>query len=121
MNMKELKDHIKKCKELYNQNKDWVEGEVFKNPCDEDMLNKFLNEYKILKGRHSSFKYTENLNVFFKLTFDSYVHGDQRKYEGAQTFWETRQECFDCFVGYLGSLSEAHRYFDSVNNVRAYT
>lgn len=121
MNMKELKDHIKKCKEIYRLNKDWITGELFSSPADKELLDKFFQEYKILTGRHPSYKYTENLNVFFKLTFIAYGHGSMEKYEKSKTFWDSRQEAFDCFVGYMGSLTEAHKYFNSVNNVKPYT
>ena len=119
--MKELKDHIKKCKELYNENKDWIEKEKFDRPCDIETLFKFEDEYKRLKGRHPIHKYTENINMFFKLTFIAYGHGSMEKYEGSKTFWKDRQEPFDCFVGYLGSLAEAHKYFNSVDNIKGYS
>ena len=84
------------------------------------MFEDFLAEYKRLKGRHSRNQYIDNLNMFLKITFNSY-NGDARHYDGAKTFWNSRDEAFNCFVGYLGSLAEAHRYFRSVNNIKVYT
>jgi ribosomal protein S18 len=121
MEMKELKDHIKKCKDLYNGNKDWIEKTTFETPADKETLYQFINEYKRLKGRHSTDKCAENLKMFFKLTFIAFGHGSMEKFEGSKTFWETRQESFDCFVGYLGSLVEANRYFESVDNIKGYS
>ena len=121
MGIKEVKDHIKKCKDLYNGNKDWIEKTTFETPADKETLYKFISEYKKLKGRHSTDKCIENLKMFFKLTFIAFGHGSMEKFEGSKTFWKTRQEPFDCFVGYLGSLVEANRYFESVDNIKGYS
>jgi len=124
--MEKIKQHIKKCKELYKQNEDWIKklDYVFGKSVQEydpKTFGEFLAEYKRLKGRHSINQYIENLNMFLKITHDIFITGDARQYEGAKTFWKSRDECFECFVGYMGSLVEAHRYFNSVNNIKVYT
>jgi len=120
------KTHIHQCKELYKQNEEWIKkisyifGKSF-HIYDQIVFEDFLIEYKRLKGRHSRNDYIDNLNMFLKLTFSSYCYGDMRQYAGAKTFWRSREESFNCFVGYLGSLAEANRYLESVDNIKSYT
>lgn len=118
---------IQKCREIYEENKEWLKNQPFifnKKPFEEydpEMFSKFIQEYKRLKGRHNYSTYSENLDMFFKITFNSWVHGDMKKVEDSEIFWNDKQEVWNCLVGYLGSIAEANRYFKSVDNVRSYS
>jgi hypothetical protein len=114
------------AKEIFKKNEQWImDSNVntqypLPDPEEDSETLKFFEEYKRLGGKDELEKYTNNLRTFFKITFESYVNGDLSKpIEGES--WESADEPWMCFVGFMQSLEEAKRYFESVDNIHPYT
>ena len=114
------------AKTIFKANEQWIMDPNVKtdytppDPKEDSETPKFFEEYKRLGGKDEQEKYADNLRIFFKITFDSHVNGDLSKpIEGK--YWVNRNEAWICFVGYIGSIKEARRYFASVDNIHAYT
>jgi len=114
------------AKTIFKANEQWIMDPNIKtdyslpDPKEDSETLKFFEEYKRLGGKDELEKYTDNLRIFFKITFRIYVNGESDKpIEGE--YWVNRSEAWMCFVGYIGSIEEANRYFDSVDNIHAYS
>lgn len=113
-------------KELFKENEQWITDSNVKtqypllDPKEDSETLKFFEEYKRLGGKDELEKYTDNLRIFFKITFGTYVNGDLSKpIEGKH--WLNGNEAWMCFVGFMDSIEEAKRYFDSVDNIHPYS
>ena len=114
------------AKAIFKANEQWIMDPNVKadypppDPKEDSETPKYFEEYKRLGGKDGLEKYTDNLRTFFKITIGSHVHGDSGKpVEGK--YWISRDEAWMCFVGFIGSIEEAKRYFASVDNIHAYT
>lgn len=115
------------CIKLYNQNSHWINCIKIIDQVPPKILNdsetfyKFYEEYKKLGGKVGYWTYDKNLRMFFKITFPT-ASGYLKKYEKADDdHWNSREEAFNCFVGYIKNYPEAVRYFKSVDNIYRYT
>lgn len=114
------------AKAIFKENEEWIMDANVKtdyplpDPKEDSETPKFFGEYKRLGGKDELERYTDNLRTFFKITFGTYVNGDLSKpIEGKS--WVDQSEAWMCFVGFIGSIREAKRYFASVDNIHAYT
>ena len=123
------KEFLLECIDIYEANKDWLldfaiqdeyvdESEKYVNEDPESTLL-YFNEYKRLKGKDDFEKYKERLRMFFRITSNAYISGDCSKQNGEE--WNGSKETWQCFVGYIGKIKEAKRYFASVDNIHAYS
>ena len=114
--MKSTKRQIK----IFENNKHWIFREEPKINGEEE-FEKYFEEYKRLTGQDDEETYRKNLSVFFKVTFRSYVMGDLSKTELEDDGFWNRDESWSCWCGYLGDINNAGLYFDSIDNIHAYT
>jgi|GEM_PF-4204179 len=121
-NAKKSKPSTKKQKQIFEKNKDWIfEGEL--KDLSGKKFEEFYEEFKRLGGKDKKEIYKRNLNIFYKITLNPFVYGDLIKVSDNDRYgyWKYRQESWDCWCGYLGDNVDANVYYDSVNNVAAYT
>jgi len=114
------------AKTIFKKNEHWIMDSNVKtqyplpDPKEDPETLKFFEEYKKLGGKDKFEKYADNLCTFFKITFGPYVDGDLSKAVKGEC-WESVDEAWMCFVGFMQSVEEAKRYFQSVDNIHAYT
>lgn len=114
------------AKAIFKVNEEWIMDPNVKtnypipDPEEDRETPKYFEEYKRLGGKDELERYTDNLRIFFKITFNSYVNGDLSK-PIEEKCWVDQSEAWMCFVGFIGSIKEAKRYFASVDNIHAYT
>lgn len=118
---------VKECMNLYKENEFWI-FDSGNYPYDgvvpeDDMMEKFYSEYTNFGGKHSLMKFKGNLTTFLRITFEAMVTGDMKKHKNlpSGSFWNTRQETYECWVGYLKNFTEANRYWEAINKVAPYT
>ena len=78
-------------------------------------FNDYFDEYKNLGGKKNKKEYSENLDIFFKETYDIFVNGDRIKHN-------TRTDAGLAVIDKaVISIDEYNLIFSSVDNVTAYT
>ena len=77
---------------------------------DDRSLNAFFREYKNLGGHSDLSDYKKNLQKFFDLTLKAYTGGVG-----------SRELSWSSWLSYIGDETEADLYFQSVDNIHAYT
>jgi hypothetical protein len=80
--------------------------------CEFD--EQWFAEYRKLGGKHTKKVFLTNLDVFFDLTVDVFVGGDNPKFS-------SREDAMATWAKYLKCSKEAEIYFHAVDNVMAYT
>jgi hypothetical protein len=107
-------------KRIFEENKDWVLKEKSRVDKDEK-FEEFFKEYKNLKGLDDKETYEKNLEIFFIITLNPYTGFLAKTMDEKNGDWKNQYESFLCFCGYLGNRKHAKKYFDSVDNVCAYS
>ena len=117
------KEKLIECFSIFELNKYWIEDkEKYTFPSDrKSMVDKYYNEYKKLHGDHSIELFEENLKIFIKITLNPYTGDTLKNKNLKEEYWDSREESYKCWVGFIGSFSEAGKYFEAVDNITAYS
>ena len=118
----DLYDVEAKSLKIYNSNSLWLNWNESPVTLSDGMFLNVMKTYNELGGQTKSVeKFKRHLDMFFKITFNLFVHSNfVKRKEHATDTWFTKDECFMCFVGHLGSYKEALRYLWAVDNVKQY-
>lgn len=120
-NQRKHNPSFKKQIKIFEENKEWIFREEPKI-IGEDAFEEFYAEFERLNGLDDKETYRKNLAVFYKITFTEFVIGHCWKTDDEKDgSWKTRQECWDCWCGYIKNRIDAQLYYDSVNNIHIYT
>ncbi len=115
--MKTIKDLIN----LFKENQSWIESTPLPGVADEH-IDRMYEEYQGLGGKHSKKTYTKNFDIFLKITHYPYIRKELRKYASCplEHAWKSKEEAFQCFIGYIEDVDEAIYYFYSADNTIGY-
>lgn len=114
-------DVTKKQIKIFKNNEYWISKLKVPFDMSDEELNKSYNEYKRLGGGDEKDTYKENIETFYKITFNSYIMRTSFKTDNEKDGnWKDKNECWNCWCGYIGCKLEAGLYFESIDNIHSY-
>ena len=106
---------------IYDNNKLWLLWIKCHVHIKDGEFISIIKSYNLRGGKTLSVElFKTHLDMFFKITFRSFVLNTLIKFEGSNQKWSSRDEAFLCFIGYMGCYEEALYVLYAVNEFRQY-
>ena len=118
----DLHDKEAQSLKVYNKNMLWLNWTECPVSISDGMFLNIMRVYNESGGKTKSVeKFKRHLDMFFKITFNLFVHNNYNKRKAnVKESWYSPDVCLMCFVGYLESYEEALRYLYAVDKIRQY-